>query len=289
MKATFTSESRARSLSSSTFAFKASSFQGKCGTVVSYKHSKMDIFVNILWEHKGAPQGYQQFTFLANEEPKFMIECQPHRWSLPSASSNFPEESHPQKTKFGKYELLEASSCVEDNPVYVEEGHNVEANEDYQHGAITKIHTVTKAALQNLVLRPEHQKSGPSRRAILKYMFVNFDERQKNKNLVFAALEKMVDSKELILTSTTGIPCYKLYENTSNTTCCYCGKELSLTVSSSASVTFEKNFHKQAYCANPQAISNHYTNIIKSAIQCIIHSSKKNHLKKRGPHLSILY
>merc|ERR1712155_266341 len=30
VKATFTSESRARSLSSSTFAFKASSFQGKC-------------------------------------------------------------------------------------------------------------------------------------------------------------------------------------------------------------------------------------------------------------------
>ena len=138
--------------------FKSSKFQGKCGTVVSYKYSKMDIFLNILWEQRLAnPHKYQQFTFLANEEPKFIIECQPHLWSLPSA---------------------------------------------------------------------------------------------------------------------------KLYENISNTTCCYCGKELSLTVSTSASVTFEKNFHNQAYCVNPQAISNHYTNIIKSAIQCIIHSSKKNQVKK---------
>ena len=123
----------------------------------------MDIFLNILWEQRLAnPHKYQQFTFLANEEPKFIIECQPHLWSLPSA---------------------------------------------------------------------------------------------------------------------------KLYENISNTTCCYCGKELSLTVSTSASVTFEKNFHKLAYCVNSQAISTYLTNKIKSAIQSIGHSLKKNRTKKKGSPL----
>ena len=82
----------------------ASKLQGKCGTVVSYKHTKVNNFLNILWEgqsiaeHKKAnPHGHQQFTYFAKGEPKFMIECPPHT-RLPSAASNVPEESQPQKS-----------------------------------------------------------------------------------------------------------------------------------------------------------------------------------------------
>ena len=39
-------------------------YQGMCGTVVSCKHTKMNNFLNILWEHKKA-KPHQQFNYLA--------------------------------------------------------------------------------------------------------------------------------------------------------------------------------------------------------------------------------
>ena len=39
-------------------------YQGKCGTVVSCKHTKVNNFINILWEHKKA-KPHQQFNYLA--------------------------------------------------------------------------------------------------------------------------------------------------------------------------------------------------------------------------------
>ena len=52
----------------------ASKFQGKTGTVVSFKHTKVNNFLNILWEHKKAKSYVQQqFTYLAKGKPKFTI------------------------------------------------------------------------------------------------------------------------------------------------------------------------------------------------------------------------
>ena len=77
----------------------ASKFQGKCGTVVSYKHTKVNNFLNILWDHKEAKSYVQQqFTYLAKGKPKFTIECQPHIQSFSSAATNdLPVESQSHK------------------------------------------------------------------------------------------------------------------------------------------------------------------------------------------------
>ena len=72
---------------------------GELGTVVSYKHSKVNNFINILWERKKAkPRQQQQYTYLAKGKPKFTIECQPHIQSFSSAATNdLPVESQSHK------------------------------------------------------------------------------------------------------------------------------------------------------------------------------------------------
>ena len=76
-----------------------SKHRGKCGTVVSYKHTKVNNFFNILWDHKKAKSYvHQQFTYLAKGKPKFTIECQPHIQSFSSAATNdLPVESQSHK------------------------------------------------------------------------------------------------------------------------------------------------------------------------------------------------
>ena len=78
-------------------------YHGKCGTVVSCKLTKMNNFLNILWEHKKPRRKHKMKTsitnYLAKGEPKFTIECKPHPGSLPSATYNAPpEDSQPQES-----------------------------------------------------------------------------------------------------------------------------------------------------------------------------------------------
>ena len=48
---------------------------------------------------------------------------------------------------------------------------------------------------------------------------------------------------------------------------------------------WEKIFHEQSYCVNPPTKLNHYTNMVKSAIQIIYNSLKRKSSKMRGPPL----
>ena len=99
-------------------------------------------------------------------------------------------------------------------------------------------------------------------------MFVNDHERKKNDKSLLAALKKMVDSKELILTSMNGIPCYKLSDDP---------------VLSCGGKDKDEASHEKSSLPNLVA-PDKYTDMIKSALKYLKNIERK---KEKEQYLSI--
>jgi len=145
--------------------------------------------------------------------------------------------------------------------------------------------TMIRSALRSIVPKKEFQKSGPSRETILNYMFVNYDDLKRNKNFLFGYLKKMVASKELILTSMNGIPCYKLSDAVHDQDNDYISSEVTESNKKFGNVSDkDENISKST-----GFICHYYTDIIKSALQSFVLKKKNHkHLKSGPPRNTLL-